>query len=381
MRRPGEPLALFLIVETPVKQLAVYGLFGLVALALTGCGSVPTQHGQTVTMGDLSDLPQTLLTGAKLEHARSVAMGTARSKGWTIKEAAANQLVLQRSLPADSPQAAALAAGNLQTPPQIEVQTNLVERGDGTTVALRAFMVANPGTSDEKRVDYTSDFENELLISLSSLQSAWIQSRAKVTSVVPLPSDQDVAEQSVSRDGGTAEDTALPAVAVETAERATAPAAPTAAITSAPTPSSAPSPRLAPVVSATPSTSSATASSPAVAPQVAQATSSANADFSGPARLPPASDAGVAATATPAAPAAIVEATPRNDMLVLNESARKGLWSYYAEDYARLRGCAIGDRGAMLLQENPTFELHEVECVGSANLLVKCQGGVCEPMR
>jgi hypothetical protein len=72
---------------------------------------------------------------------------------------------------------------------------------------------------------------------------------------------------------------------------------------------------------------------------------------------------------------------PTNDMLVLDNSRRQGLWAYYAEDYARLRGCRIGDRGAVLMQETPTYELHEVECVGSANILVKCQGGVCEGMR
>ena len=68
-------------------------------------------------------------------------------------------------------------------------------------------------------------------------------------------------------------------------------------------------------------------------------------------------------------------------MMVLNASGRKGLWAYYAEDYARLRGCAIGDRGATLLQETSAFELHEVACVGADNMLVKCQGGVCEGVR
>jgi hypothetical protein len=366
-RQPGETHISLLILETPVKQLAVYGLFGLVALALAGCSSMPAQQGRTVAIGNISNLPQTQLDGAKLDHARSVAMGTARSKGWTIREAAANQLILQRSLPADSPQAAALAAGNLQTPPAIQVETNLVERGNGTTVALQAFMVTNPGTSDEKRIDYTSDFENELLISLSSLQSAWVQSRAKVTSVVPLPSDQEVAQQAAA--GGAAPADGAMAMADSGSE----PAVSTASV--APTASPAPASAVSPI-------SSASAGVAASAPQIAETTSPPpNIASSTRVQLPPASGAGLPETARPAAPAAIVEPAPRNEMLVLNDSARKGLWSYYAEDYARLRGCAIGDRGAMLLQENPTFELHEVECVGSANILVKCQGGVCEPMR
>lgn len=360
--------------ESQVKLLAVYALFGSVALALAGCGGMSMQRGQTVAIGNISNLPQTLLNGAELEHARSVAMGTARSKGWTIKEAAANQLLLERGLSSDSPQAAALAAGNLVTPPKIQVETNLAERRDGTIVALRAFMVTNPGTSDEQRIDYTSDFENELLISLSSLQSAWIQNRARVTSVVPLPSELDAEQQDVSRDGG-AEAEALPVgTAVAAAE-----SAPVAEMSTAPV-ENPPAAAVSPVAGTSPDTSP---SPGARASQVAQATPTPAADTTPIARtqLPPPSSGGLPETARPAAPATGVAAVPRNDMLVLNESTRKGLWSYYAEDYARLRGCAIGDRGAMLLQETPTFELHEVECVGAANVMVKCQGGVCEPMR
>jgi hypothetical protein len=87
------------------------------------------------------------------------------------------------------------------------------------------------------------------------------------------------------------------------------------------------------------------------------------------------------ATPAPVAPLASESYPASNDMLVLNQSSRRGLWSYYAEDYARLRGCAIGDRGAMLLQEANGFEVLEVECSGGPNVLVKCRGGVCEPMR
>jgi hypothetical protein len=76
-----------------------------------------------------------------------------------------------------------------------------------------------------------------------------------------------------------------------------------------------------------------------------------------------------------------VEPVSSNDMLVLNTSARKGLWAYYAEDYARLRGCAVGDLGAVLLQETADYELHEVHCDGSENILLKCRGGLCTPMR
>jgi hypothetical protein len=81
------------------------------------------------------------------------------------------------------------------------------------------------------------------------------------------------------------------------------------------------------------------------------------------------------------APIGPMETGAGNDMLVLSQASSKGLWAYYAEDYARLRGCALGDRGAVLLNQTDGFEVHEVECVRGTNVLVKCRGGVCELMR
>jgi hypothetical protein len=85
----------------------------------------------------------------------------------------------------------------------MEIETDLVERSDGTIVALQAFVITNPGTADEKRIDYTSDYESQLLISLSSLQSAWLEGRNKITSTVPIPSADEVAEQEASQDSPT----------------------------------------------------------------------------------------------------------------------------------------------------------------------------------
>ncbi|MGB5733990.1 MAG: hypothetical protein WBM40_06065, partial [Thiohalocapsa sp.] len=188
-----------------MKSLIVLVVLLSVSLTMAGCSSMPSG---AVPIGNISNLPQTMLSGATLDHARSVAMGTARSKGWTIKSAEPNRLLLVRALPATSPQTAAL--GSTAAAPQIEVETDLVERSDGTIVALKAFVVSNPGTADEKRTDYTTEYENQLLISLSSLQSAWIDSRSKIASTVPVPSQEDVAEQTESQDAPTA--------AAETAE-------------------------------------------------------------------------------------------------------------------------------------------------------------------
>jgi hypothetical protein len=67
-------------------------------------------------------------------------------------------------------------------------------------------------------------------------------------------------------------------------------------------------------------------------------------------------------------------------MLVLDTSARTGVWAYYAERSAEQQGCELMDQGARLLQKAPSFELHEVPCRNGANLLLKCQGGICQSM-
>ncbi|WP_462331170.1 hypothetical protein, partial [Thiohalocapsa halophila] len=158
----------------------------LLALAVAGCASLGSSvpGEEKVYIGDISNLPQVKLPGATMQDARSVAMAAARTKGWDIIAADANRLTLERPLPPGSPQAQAL--GSVLAPPRIQVQTDIVERGDGTVVALQAFVLTNPGTPEEKRIDYTSDYESQLLISLSSLTSAWLAARDKLRSEVPV---------------------------------------------------------------------------------------------------------------------------------------------------------------------------------------------------
>ena len=71
----------------------------------------------------------------------------------------------------------------------------------------------------------------------------------------------------------------------------------------------------------------------------------------------------------------------RNDMMMLSGRPRTGLWAYYAERFAEQQGCELDELGAVLLQKTPAFELHEVHCKLSANLLLKCQGGICQGVR
>jgi hypothetical protein len=64
-------------------------------------------------------------------------------------------------------------------------------------------------------------------------------------------------------------------------------------------------------------------------------------------------------------------------MLTLNQSGGTGTWAYYAEQYARLRGCDVADGGAVLIESRSDSEIHKVPCAGSDSFLVKCQSGVC----
>ena len=64
-------------------------------------------------------------------------------------------------------------------------------------------------------------------------------------------------------------------------------------------------------------------------------------------------------------------------MLTLSPPGRTGVWAYYAEQYARLRGCEIDETGAQLIENRADGEVHKVSCVGSASYLLRCQNGVC----
>jgi hypothetical protein len=382
-----------LVSEQSVKLIRLPFLL-VFALVVGGCASLGGSGAgpAKVDIGSVSNLPQVTLPGASMADARSVAMAAARTKGWEIIAADANRLLLERPLPSDLPQAQAL--NSPLAAPRMQVETNIVERGDGAIVALRALVLTNPGTKDEKRIDYTTEYENQLLISLSSLSSAWLAARDKVRSEVPVLAEfKQGQETETSGSLGDVAATVGGAGAVAAASQsaaapeppapapAAAPTAPTAQAVAPSVPQSAPSPSPAPRPAR--SSPSPVASSTLIAPTIeAPASPRTAAEAATPSALRPGpSPSGAVPAPAPVAPTTPVEAAGSNDMLVLNQASSKGLWAYYAEDYARLRGCAIGDRGATLLNQTDGFEVHEVECVGGANVLVKCRGGVCEPMR
>jgi hypothetical protein len=68
-------------------------------------------------------------------------------------------------------------------------------------------------------------------------------------------------------------------------------------------------------------------------------------------------------------------------MMALNQPAPTGVWAYYAEHYARVRGCTIAGEGAVLVEKQPDYEMHRVYCEGGQTFLVRCNAGVCRGMR
>lgn len=301
-------------------------------LLLGGCASQPGRVGAIGAGG-----PEIMLPGGDLDHARLLAMGMARSKGWTVSQSGERRLILERNLPSNAPQASLLSADAMLTTPKLQVETDLEERRDGILVALRSFIIVNPGTEKERRVDYTDDYQSELLISLNALASAWLENRERIASEIPLPPDPDAIQETAEVDPNSAASGDMIAAADPGDAVGTSSLVDTS-------------------LDQTGSTSGATAgATPAVG-------------------VSPATTVGTSQAPTSVGGAVVAE---DNAMLVLDGQARRGLWAFYAEASARERGCAVNERGAVLLNTSSEFELHEVQCNGGPNLLLRCQGGVC----
>jgi len=332
-----------------VKQ-CFFSLLLCAVLLAAGCASQPARMGG---FGGSSG-PEILLPDGEVEEATLLAMGMARSKGWQILEADDHYLLLERQLPEDSPQARMLSPEGVLSPPKLQVETRLRARGNDVVVGLTSYLIINPNTDQEGRVNYSNDYQDQLMISLNALASAWLENRARIASEIPLPPDPDKINLAEAN-----------------------PATP-----SNPSPSNEPAAGiLDPASAATPVEASddiattATLATPASIPAVAAAPSIARPPAAGTsAAIPAPLDTGP--TPEPAF-SSTNDPSTRNEMLVLDSQARRGLWTFYAEASARERGCAVGTRGAVLLSATADFELYEVQCGNSPNLLLRCQGGVC----
>lgn len=342
-------------------------LLVLITFGASGCASTP-RVAQNEYEPD--GQPSTFLAGARVDDARSVAMASARSKGWTLVSTDGDALILQRAIAPDSPQVKALGTLPGAPAPLIEVNATFVQHNQGTEVGLRAFVIVNPGTEDTNRIDYTHDYQNNLAISLSSLQSAWLATGHRLTTPAPLPATPAAPAP---------DDITNPEALAATEALATSSASQDAYLGDLDQRAAAPG-------SGFFDTAWGDATKPiddtpwreqdaqwsdgdhgASRVDISTNTSASDAPWS----AEPILDR---STQTPDL------APTSNQMLVLDSSTRTGIWAYYAEQFAQQQGCAVDDAGAVLLRKTSAFELHEVGCRQQANLLIKCEAGVCQSM-
>jgi hypothetical protein len=373
-------------ISVKLSHLATLGSVVLAIGVLSGCASTPTAPEASWEIGNR---PQMLMPGAVRSDVKGLAMGAARSKGWTIVKSTEDRLVVQR--PAEPGSAAATAAMGTQPsviPPVIEVTSAFIQRPDGVLVGLGAELVSQPpGEQVPKRVDYTETYRDALNRSLESLRSNWSANRQRVAQSTP---SEAVRAEAAAERGETTQASTNPlvqvwadAVAEEKASKraATGGTPPTTYKPSEPTVTPPVSePRIAAPTPVAP-VSTAPAPIPMTAPPTTAPTSTGGAapvvDGSLAVRQGPTSSEPVRMGGVPL-PGNIQESVPPDrNMLTLNQASGTGTWAYYAEQYARLRGCEVTDQGAELIESRSNSEILKVPCYGADSFLVKCQNGVC----
>ncbi|MFD2110261.1 hypothetical protein [Thiorhodococcus fuscus] len=321
---------------------------------LQGCAGTPTAADQPADPTlEVGNLPQKLMSGAQRADLKSLAMGAARSKGWTIIESDPDRLILRRpaenqSLPSSTP-----------VPPgsNLEITSYFIEQPGGVNVATKAELVSPvAGAAQPLRTDYTDYFRDTLNQSLDTLAANWMENQNRLARAAPPASGWKGAwEESHPKEnaeGGAQNAPPSPAPAATTASTQDSNSAPAAATTAAtvalpPRTPPAPEPRrtpsgAAPVVDATAAMASGRTSTPP------------NYSYQ-----------------------------PRqNDMMTLPPSSRapsRLTMTANAEQFARQHGCQV-DGGSQLIESRQDGEVHKVSCVGSDSVLVKCQNGVCKSL-
>ncbi len=315
-------------------------VFVLSAMLLAGCATSSSR------LWEHSERPQISIAGAEVKDVRSIAMGSARSKGWRIVETADERLILERRMDVDSPQA--VAAGVNGPAPTIRVTTYFAQHSDSVNVGLDAQLVGTTGAKGAPQTtDYTETYRNALERSLESLRGTYASHRHRVmSSTPPLNEPGELAE--TMDDDAAAQDEA----------------------SSGSAPNSAPSTTASSVAVTLPSGEQAWRSESESAEIPAWETSAQG----GSPPQPGTSTEGT--SATPMTPE-LAPVDRKDNMLVLNDNTATGTWAYYAEQYARLRGCNLGDRGAELQQKTAEYEVHQVSCVNGQSFQLRCSDGVC----
>jgi hypothetical protein len=221
----------------------------------------------------------------------------------------------------------------------VEVTSEFFKRQEGVDVVVDASVLANKGSETQRKIDFTDRYRDDLNQSLGKLRESWEQNRWRVGSATPpLPTEMAVAqEQDASSVAGTT-------ATNERAAQAGAESAPAYGVRkTAPLPPPA---------------------SPAIA--------ASNTVTSG----APVEDRAISTPSPPVVTDRAPTARP-NDMLALNRQIEPGVWDYYAEHYAKIRGCELSGEGAVLEQKLPEYEIHKVFCENEAPFRVKCSAGTC----
>ncbi len=341
-----------------MRSFATISVLALGAWLLAGCAGTMVADGF-----DTSHRPQLLISGASRDEVKGLAMGSARAKGWTIVKSTNDLLVVQRPVDPASPTAAAFGAAGSATPPVIEVSSAFTEQSDGVNVALRATLVSQPpGERSPQRLDYTDNYRDALKQSLESLRANWDANGQRVTNAIP---PHTAGANNLAADpASTPADNPLVKVWGETLaeEPAAGPgtAGDTVATPAAPRPLVTPTP---PVASPAPQSTETTRSPAPVIDGSSALTATRPLTLSVPIPAP-----------TPAPLA------PQDNMLTLSQAGGTGTWAYYAEQYARLRGCTVTDSGSQLIETRADGEIHKVSCVDAESYLLKCENGVCRAL-
>ena len=302
-----------------------------VALLVSGCATTGPAGSEYLSSGS-----QTFLSGADVREAKSIAMGSAASKGWEIVDATGNVLRVRRPLNAGVAQA--VVGGPVRTA-TVEVRADFLQRQGGVEVVVAATLVVDSGGEEKETIDFTDSYQGELGRSLDSLRKSWEGNRWQVAELTPpLP-----VKGSVPVDEG-ARDTSPAVQAWHTAVVETPSAPDNAADT------------IQPDAPTTP---------------VAWGRASSNGGSAAPVE-----DRYVTAAPAPVS-ASTAAVSPQENMLVLNRTSEPGIWAYYAEHYAKIRGCDVAGRGALLEEKQPGFEIHRVDCENGQSFRVRCNAGSC----
>lgn len=289
----------------------------LAALLAAGCASAPRVPDDPAAAYD-PNAPRTLLVGAQVDQARAVAMGAAADKGWRIAESSADRLVVQRPLNAAAAEAVSPGSSLGPAPPRVEVTTGFIPRPNGTEVLLMAEVRGTDPTGAELRRSFTDTYRAELERSLGALRRAWETASWRVVGALPPvpepPPPADIQIAAAEPENGAG--------------------------TEAQPPTGAPAPAPAPI-------------SPQTMVRPAEAVAAPQPVTTAPAAAAP------------------------NDMLRLNVPVPTGIWAYYAEHYARIRGCNLAGEGAVLIKKTADFEEHRVYCEDGKTFMVRCNAGTC----